>query len=244
LDKSTLSELRDDLINNWEILYSNPKYRPFKKKSGGPVDRASNRQIYKKHFNQVPLLKNLGDTFETMLPYLSINFVWLLHKSKEGDGFQGWHKDFYMGGRITKTIVFNVGSKVINNEETLTSLENNDFFEVDQSKEIEEYALSGFNLEDEHCQDDEKQALIPTNHPSVSPSAIPHKNQSLQQVVISNKMKDTFPAEVGRNDDDIADDNRKPAAKSQEEMLTTAVQVQMVTNTILYSLVIGNKVIP
>ncbi len=208
------------------------------------MDRASNRQIYKKHFNQVPLLKNLGDTFETMLPYLSINFVWLLHKSKEGDGFQGWHKDFYMGGRITKTIVFNVGSKVINNEETLTSLENNDFFEVDQSKEIEEYALSGFNLEDEHCQDDEKQALIPTNHPSVSPSAIPHKNQSLQQVVISNKMKDTFPAEVGRNDDDIADDNRKPAAKSQEEMLTTAVQVQMVTNTILYSLVIGNKVIP
>jgi hypothetical protein len=26
LDESTLSELRDDLLNNWEILYSNPKY--------------------------------------------------------------------------------------------------------------------------------------------------------------------------------------------------------------------------
>ncbi len=59
-----------------------------------------------------------------------------------------------MGGQITKTIVINVGSKVINNEETLKSLENNDFFEVDQWKEIEEYALSGFNLEDKHCQDD------------------------------------------------------------------------------------------
>jgi hypothetical protein len=92
------------------------------------VDKASNRQIYKKHFNQVPLLKNLLDTFLTMLPSLSTNFVWLLRKSKEGDGFQGWHKDFYMGGQITKTIVINVGSKVINNEETLTSLENNDFF--------------------------------------------------------------------------------------------------------------------
>ncbi len=57
-------------------------------------------------------------------------------------------------------------------------------------------------------------------------------------------MKATIPAEVGRNDDDIADDNRKPAAKSQEEMLTTAVQEQTVTNTILYSLVIGNKVAP
>ncbi len=98
LDESTLSELRDDLINNWEILYNNPKYRPCKKISGGPVDRASNRQIFKAHFNQVPLLKNLVDTFESMLPYLSINLVWMLHKSKEGDGFQGWHKDFYMGG--------------------------------------------------------------------------------------------------------------------------------------------------
>ncbi len=53
-----------------------------------------------------------------------------------------------MGGQITKTIVINVGSKLINNEETLTSLEYNELFEVDQWKEIEEYALSGFNLED------------------------------------------------------------------------------------------------
>ncbi len=63
-----------------------------------------------------------------MLPYLSVDLVWLLRKLKEGDGFQGWHKDFYMGGRITKTIVINVGSKVIKNEETLTLLENDDFF--------------------------------------------------------------------------------------------------------------------
>ncbi len=31
LDKSTLSELRNNLINNWEILYSNSKYQPCKK---------------------------------------------------------------------------------------------------------------------------------------------------------------------------------------------------------------------
>jgi hypothetical protein len=31
LDESTLSELRDDLINHWEILYSNTKYQPSKK---------------------------------------------------------------------------------------------------------------------------------------------------------------------------------------------------------------------
>jgi hypothetical protein len=67
------------------------------KNSGVPVDRASNRQIYRKHFNQVPLLKNLVDTFETMLPYLSVDMVWLLRKSKKGDWFQGWHKDLYLG---------------------------------------------------------------------------------------------------------------------------------------------------
>jgi hypothetical protein len=49
LDESTLLELRDDLINNWGIHYSNPDYRPCKNVSGGPVDRKSNRQTYKKH---------------------------------------------------------------------------------------------------------------------------------------------------------------------------------------------------
>jgi hypothetical protein len=97
LDESILLELRDDLINIWDIHYSNPDYRPCKNFSGGPVDRTSNRQIYKKHFTQVPLLKKLMDTFETVFPYLSVDLVWLLHKSKEGDGFQGWHKDFLLG---------------------------------------------------------------------------------------------------------------------------------------------------
>ncbi len=108
---STLTELRDDLIHNWETLDSHTNYRPCKKFFGGTVNRASNRQIYKKHFHEVPLLKNLVDTFESMLPYLSVNLVWLLRKSKEGDGFQGWHKDFYLGGRITNIIRAPLGAR-------------------------------------------------------------------------------------------------------------------------------------
>jgi hypothetical protein len=169
LDKSTLLELRDDLINNWDMHYSNPHYRPCKNFSGGPVDRTSNKQIYKKHFTQVPSLKNLVDTFETMFPYLSINLVWLLGKSKEGDGFKGWHKDFLMGHQIMKTIVMNVGSKERDNEETTRSFNNDVSFEVDDWKEIEEYALSGLNSEDELPQDEQKPAAIPTNNPSVTP---------------------------------------------------------------------------
>jgi hypothetical protein len=41
---------------------------------------------------------------------------------------------------------------------------------------IEKYDLSGFNVEDEHCQDDQKPAAISTKHPSVSQLAISHKN--------------------------------------------------------------------
>jgi hypothetical protein len=85
----------------------------------------------KKHVTQVPLLKNLVDTFETIFPYLSVDLVWLLPKSKEVDGFQGWHKDFLLGKQITKTIVINVGSKERDNEETTRSFDNNVSFEVD-----------------------------------------------------------------------------------------------------------------
>ncbi len=212
MDESTLLELRDDLINNWNIHYSNPKYQPCKNLSGGPVDRTSNRQIYKKHFTQVPLLKNLVDTFETMFPYLSFDLVWLLRKSKEGDGFQGWHKDFLLGKQITKTIVINVGSKERDNEESTRSFDNNVSFEIDDWKEIEEYALSEFNLEDKLPQDEQKPAAFPNKNPSVKPSAILHKKPSAKPVTIPHKNSSTIPPEDGKNDDDIAEDKRKPAA--------------------------------
>jgi hypothetical protein len=59
-------------------------------------------------FQQLLLLKELIDTFEKLFPYLSIDMVWLLIKSKPGAGFQRWHKDFALGHKITKTIVVNL----------------------------------------------------------------------------------------------------------------------------------------
>jgi hypothetical protein len=53
-----------------------------------------------------------------MFPYLSVDLLWLLCKSKEGDGFQGWHKDFVLGQQITKTTVINLGSKEKEYEKT------------------------------------------------------------------------------------------------------------------------------
>ncbi len=204
MTESNLLELRIDLVNNSNIHYSNPDYQPCKNFSGGPVDRTSNRQIYKKHFTQVSLLKNLVDTFETMFPCLSVDLVWLLRKSKEGDGFQGWRKDFLLGQRITKTIVINVGSKERDNEVSTRSLNNDASFEVDDWKEIEEYALSGFNLEAGLTQDEQKPAAIPNKNPSIKPSAIPHEKPSAKPVAIPHKNSSTILPEDQKNDDDIA----------------------------------------
>ncbi len=117
-----------------------------------------------------------------------------------------------LGKQITKTIVINVGSKERDNEETTRSFNNNVSFKVDDWKEIEEYALSGFNLEDELPQDEQKPAAIPTRNPSVKPSAIPHKKPSAEPVAIPHENSSTIPPEDGKNDDDIAEDKRKPAA--------------------------------
>jgi hypothetical protein len=136
-----------------------------------------------------------------MFPYLSIDLVWLLCKSKEGDGFQGWHKHFSLGQQITKTIVINVGSKDRENEETTGSFDNNVSLEVDDWKEIEEYALSGLNSEDKLPQDDLKPAAIPTNNPSVTPSAIPHLEPSAKPVAIPPEKSGTIPPLHGKNDD-------------------------------------------
>jgi hypothetical protein len=67
-----------------------------------------------------------------------------------------------LGEQITKTTVINVGSKERDNEETTRSFANNLSFEVDDKKEIEEYALSGLNSEDKLPQDERKLAAIPT----------------------------------------------------------------------------------
>ncbi len=48
------------------------------------------------------------DAVEKLFPYLSIDIVWLIIKSKLGYGFQKWYKDFALGTKITKTIVVNL----------------------------------------------------------------------------------------------------------------------------------------
>jgi hypothetical protein len=90
-------------------------------------------------------------------------------------------QNFSLGKQITKTILINVGSKERDNEENTRSFDNNVSFEVDDWKEIEEYALSGLKLGDKLPQNEQKPAAIPTNNPSVTPSAIPHLSHQQNQ---------------------------------------------------------------
>jgi hypothetical protein len=45
-----------------------------------------------------------------MFPYLTVDMVWIIVKSKQGSGFQSWHRDFILDEKIVKTIVVNLGS--------------------------------------------------------------------------------------------------------------------------------------
>ena len=52
------------------------------------------------------------------------------------------------------------------------------------------------------------------------------------QAINAGLLLAVFPLLHGKNDDDIAEDDRKPAANQQEEMLTTEVQAQFIQRTI------------
>ncbi len=74
------------------------------------MGKECNCQIPAIKFNQVPLIQNLVDTFCVKFPYLTVDMVWIIVKSKPGSGFQSWHRDFYLDKKIIKTIVVNLGS--------------------------------------------------------------------------------------------------------------------------------------
>ena len=112
-----------------------------------------------------------------------------------------------------------------------------------RSNYTNDYATSDFNLEEELSQDEQKPAAIPHKNPSVKPSAIPHEEPSAEPVAIPHENSSRIPPEDGENDDDIAEDKRKPAVNQQVEMLTTEVTAQSIQYTIPSLPAIAGKVI-
>jgi hypothetical protein len=67
-------------------------------------------------------------------------------------------------------------------------------------------------LEHELSQDESKPEAIPHNKPSDKPSVIPHKKPSAKPAAIPHKKLSAIPQEEIKISDDIAEDERKPAA--------------------------------
>ena len=105
-----LDELTKDLAGNWNTTYSKNLFPPAKSFDGGRVNPEKNRHIPSDKYDQVPKLENLVRMFERKFNHLCIDSVWLILKDTCEDGFQGWHRDFALGAKITTTIVINVGS--------------------------------------------------------------------------------------------------------------------------------------
>jgi hypothetical protein len=79
---------------------------------------------------------------------------------------------------------------------------------------------------------------------SVQPSAISQEKPSAIPATIIHKKFSSFPQEDAKNDDDIAEDERKPGAIQQEEILTTQVAGQPIHNIIPSLPSITDKVLP
>jgi hypothetical protein len=107
LDKSIIAELTHNVITRWDESYPLLEFPPCSKFQEKDVDPVKNRQIPEDFFYKVPLIQELVNQFQEIFCHLTITQVWLLWKSKSGDGFQGWHQDKLTG--ITNTIVVNLG---------------------------------------------------------------------------------------------------------------------------------------
>ena len=56
------------------------------------------------------MIAELVKYFENKYTHLKVCSVWIIEKSREIDGFQRWHRDFYLRTDVTTTIVVNVGA--------------------------------------------------------------------------------------------------------------------------------------
>ena len=105
-----LAQLTQDICHNWDTTYSVNKFQPAKAFDGDKIDATKNRHILRAMFQGLPWIAELVKYFEEKYNHLEVRSVWMIEKSKENDGFQGWHRDFYLGTEVTTTIVVNVGA--------------------------------------------------------------------------------------------------------------------------------------
>jgi hypothetical protein len=108
IKESRLTQLTQDIRDNWDTTYSVNFFLPVKAFNGDKINATKNRHIPSVMFQGVPLIAELVKYFEDKYTHLKVRRVWIIEKSRENDGFQNWHRDFYLGTLVTTTIAVNV----------------------------------------------------------------------------------------------------------------------------------------
>jgi hypothetical protein len=108
IDESKLRQLTQDLCKNWDTTYSVDKFPPSKEFDGEKNYPTKNRHITTAQFGSIQRIAELVELFQVKYKHLTIRSVWLIKKSKKNDGFQCWHRDFWLGHKVILTIVVNV----------------------------------------------------------------------------------------------------------------------------------------
>ncbi len=109
IKESRLTQLRQDMRDNWDTTYSVNVFPPVKVFDGDKIHDTKNRHILRAMFRDIPLIVELVKYFEDKYSHLKVSSVWLIEKLRENNGFQSWHRGFYLGTEVTTTIVVNVG---------------------------------------------------------------------------------------------------------------------------------------
>ena len=107
-----MHDVSRDITQNWDETYSETKFPP-SKAFDGEIDRGTNRHLKGKTFREIPHMYGLVKYYESLYRHLQIDSVWLIKKTRNNGGFQGWHRDFYLKTDIIATIVVNVGVREV-----------------------------------------------------------------------------------------------------------------------------------
>jgi hypothetical protein len=109
LPKDQISDISRDIQDNWDTTYSLKNFGPSKAFDSKKIDPGSNRHLQDGTFRDIVHVNNLVEYFENRFRQLHVKSVWLIKKTRHNDGFQGWHRDFYLNTDVISTIVVNVG---------------------------------------------------------------------------------------------------------------------------------------
>jgi len=104
-----LFDVVKDIQQNWDTTYSVTNFRPAKAFDGNEIDPGTNRHLQGATFREIIHMQNLIKYFESRFRHLQVKSVWIIKKTRDNDGFQGWHRDFYLKTDVITTIVVNVG---------------------------------------------------------------------------------------------------------------------------------------